>query len=675
MNTPIHANHATLAYRPDIDGLRALAVLLVITFHIFPDIFPFGFIGVDIFFVISGYLITGIILKNINANTFTIKGFYKRRILRIFPSLSTVLITCLIAGYFFLYSNEFAALGKHICGGAFFINNILLWHESGYFDAASYAKPLLNLWSLGIEEQYYIFFPFLIIVFHKFKINYLLALFLFCILSFADNIYFYKLYPPVAFYSPLTRVWELLAGACLAIISFSPTPVPSRLYQKLSSLSEISNLKLLAPDIIKSITGTGLLVAALFFCRGGNNWPGWLALLPVGSACCFIAAGQANYINKYLLANPCAIFIGKISYSLYLWHWPFISFAYIIFGGIEHEPIHIKSSIIIMAFIASILTYYCIEMPFRFKFKTKRVMNFKVIVALVCVFASGIAGEIVYLNAGFPERPQFKTTQKIIDQLKIYDFKNLQAQDLLGKDADNLLYTLYDNNNQPRTIAIIGDSHAGSAFHGVAMIGREYGFNTLMLGQFLPAGEVIDSDYAKQTKLILDIIADSPDIEKVFIFTRGMIYFTQQHNPGERKDKNKNVTKAITPELFKNDLQMLVNKLNNMGKKVYIVGENPELNIDIRDIFQRGLNDVKIKADYPPTTLAETINRQAPYLALLKSIKGATFIDTVNPFCSTGICSILNKDGIPLYFDDDHLSEAGSEFQAREILKPYLLTR
>lgn len=160
-----------MTYRPDIDGLRAVAIILVVLFHAFPDLMPGGFIGVDIFFVISGYLISGVILSRLAAGTYSFADFYRRRILRIFPALVIVLGLCLVAGCLLFTPNVFQSLGKHVLGGAAFISNILLYNETGYFDAAAHAKPLLNLWSLGIEEQFYLIFPLFMWIFWRYAIG------------------------------------------------------------------------------------------------------------------------------------------------------------------------------------------------------------------------------------------------------------------------------------------------------------------------------------------------------------------------------------------------------------------------------------------------------------------------------------------------------------------------
>lgn len=645
-------NHASLQYRPDIDGLRALAILLVVGFHAFPSLVPFGFIGVDIFFVISGYLICGIILKNLKAGSFSWRGFYARRILRIFPGLALVLAACLICGYLFLYSGEFAQLGKHVFGGAFFIDNILLWHETGYFNAAAYAKPLLNLWSLGIEEQYYLFFPFALMLAARFRFNILAFILILAALSFIDNLYFSNVYPQVAFYNPLTRVWELLAGAALA---------------DLSARNGASHCGLRA-----SCAGAALIIASAWLIRENSVWPGWLALLPVCGSLCLIAAGQDNWINRRLLSNSFAIFTGKISYVLYLWHWPLLSFAYIIYGNISEGEAALKAGLVALAYLLASLSYFFVETPFRFKFKSARQIKIKIAILLASVFGFGLCGLGFYLADGLPARAQFKNTQRIIDQLQIFAFKNEVAKRYLGEKADDLLYALYSDESAPETVAVIGDSHAGSAYHGIANMGRELGYNTLMLGQLLPGGERVKPEYGPQADKIMEIVRNDPAIRKVFISTRGALYFTKEHNRGERDPVKQAIASDIPPELFGERLQKMVDSLRAAGKQVYIIGENPELNIDAKDLFQRSLSSVSIKSDYKRTTREETLARQKRFLDLMRGIKGATFIDTIDKFCASGVCQELAEDGTPLYFDDDHLSEAGSDWQAREILKPWL---
>src|SRR5687768_8357422 len=201
------------AYRPDVDGLRAVAVLAVLAFHAFPHAMPGGFAGVDVFFVISGFLITGIILDDLERGRFTIAGFYWRRIRRIFPALILVLTACLVLGWVLLLPDEYRQLGKHVAAGAGFIANLALWAEAGYFDWSAELKPLLHLWSLGVEEQYYLVWPLLLLFFRRWTLGLIVGI---GVLSFALNLYMTAKYPSAAFYLPMTRFWELLIGSALA---------------------------------------------------------------------------------------------------------------------------------------------------------------------------------------------------------------------------------------------------------------------------------------------------------------------------------------------------------------------------------------------------------------------------------------------------------------------------
>jgi len=206
-------------YRPDIDGLRAIAVLSVVVFHSFPRLISGGFIGVDIFFVISGFLISEIIFSNLEHDSFSLKEFYRRRIRRIFPALILVLFSCLFFGWFVLLADEDKQLGKHIVGGAGFISNVVFWRESGYFDNAAVMKPLLHLWSLAIEEQFYFFWPLLLAVVWKQKWSFLTITAIVAVLSFADNVYIINKDVTAAFFLPIPRFWELMTGGLLAYIT------------------------------------------------------------------------------------------------------------------------------------------------------------------------------------------------------------------------------------------------------------------------------------------------------------------------------------------------------------------------------------------------------------------------------------------------------------------------
>ena len=271
---------AHITYRPDIDGLRAIAVLSVIGFHAFPSLLPGGFIGVDVFFVISGYLITTILLLEVQGAGIRILSFYAKRILRIFPALLLVLGTCLVFGWHTLLGGEYMQLGKHIFSGAFFASNLTLWSEANYFDNASVTKPLLHLWSLGIEEQFYIFWPLTLVLCARKRLPsakwlatvILLSLVYSCMVVLQDR--------TAGFYSPLSRAWELLVGALLAYLQ-----------QRHASLSNV----LARPQAAWS--GCALLAVSVAGLQASDNFPGALAMPAVLGSALLIAASPLGFLN------------------------------------------------------------------------------------------------------------------------------------------------------------------------------------------------------------------------------------------------------------------------------------------------------------------------------------------------------------------------------------------
>ena len=272
-------------YRPDIDGLRAIAVLLVVGFHAFG--IQAGFIGVDIFFVISGFLISSILFSDFQNHSLSIIDFYRRRIRRIFPALLTVLLFCFGLGWFTLLADEFAALNKHIAAGLAFVSNLVLLGESGYFDSASNTKILLHLWSLGIEEQFYIFWPLLLILFCRLKLKIGALLFTLLAASFLLNVALIYSYPTATFYLPVTRVWELLIGSVLAY----------------RSVLQNRPLVLWGSANLSAWLGFILLILANIFINDRSAFPGWWALLPTLSAALLLSAGPSTWFNQHVLSS------------------------------------------------------------------------------------------------------------------------------------------------------------------------------------------------------------------------------------------------------------------------------------------------------------------------------------------------------------------------------------
>jgi peptidoglycan/LPS O-acetylase OafA/YrhL len=376
-------------YRTDIDGLRAIAVLAVVAFHAFPKVITGGFIGVDIFFVISGFLISTILYENLERNQFSFTEFYARRIRRIFPALIVVLATCFTLGWFVLLPDEYRQLGSHMAGGAGFVQNYVLWNEAGYFDNTADTKPLLHLWSLGIEEQFYIVWPVLLWLAYRLRTNLLALTILIGLISFGLNIYGVKDNGTATFYSPQTRFWELLVGAILAYLTLHR--------QSILAKWPILSASTVSPKIwanVRSTLGLIFLILGLVLINKGSLFPGWWALLPAIGTVLILSAGPTAWFNRIILSNKVLTWLGLISYPLYLWHWALLSFARIMES--ETPNVWIRLAIVLISIGLSALTYYLIDKPIRFGKHQK----IKTIILVVLMSIVGFVGYNTYVRDG-----------------------------------------------------------------------------------------------------------------------------------------------------------------------------------------------------------------------------------------------------------------------------------
>ncbi|WP_316190124.1 MULTISPECIES: acyltransferase [unclassified Bradyrhizobium] len=291
MNKPIASEHGLhqIKYRPDVDGLRAVAVICVVLFHAFPSLLPGGFVGVDVFFVISGYLITSIIVSDLDDNKFSFLTFYARRVRRLFPALLAVMVFCAIVGWFVLFPAEYWMLGKHIASGAAFIGNFVFWKEANYFDTSANTKILLHLWSLGVEEQYYLVWPALILAARKVRPNLALLSLVLLLGSFAISVHTSVSNPPAAFYSPASRFWEFLVGGLLAYVTQLRPVMRYRLPLMVREAAAMAGVILLGIAVIEISPKT--------------TFPGWWALAPTLGTCLLVLSGPLALINSHLLSK------------------------------------------------------------------------------------------------------------------------------------------------------------------------------------------------------------------------------------------------------------------------------------------------------------------------------------------------------------------------------------
>lgn len=425
---PTHLNN--LKYRPDIDGLRAIAILAVIVFHAFPKKMPGGFVGVDIFFVISGFLISTIIFSGLERRSFSLIEFYIRRVIRIFPALILVLVSSLVFGWVVLFSDEYKQLGLHVSGGSGFIQNLILWNESGYFDHSAETKPLLHLWSLAIEEQFYIFWPLLLAFVWKKQWNFLTITLGIATVSIGTSLYLIMSgHKAAAFYMPFSRFWELMVGGVIAYVTL----------HKPQLINKYKN--------IQSLVGFILLVAGFALINKQSDFPGWWALLPTVGTFLIISAGPNSWMNQYILSNKLMIWIGLISYPLYLWHWPLLTFTRI--TTISLPSATLKWLALIFSVLLAWTTFRFLEKPIQAK-KNKKFIASAALVLMGFCLTIGIIVNQGLINTRI-NQPQLT---KVIDAVNDWSYPNFLKK---GSFDGNKYYFL--NGGSGGKTLFLGDSH------------------------------------------------------------------------------------------------------------------------------------------------------------------------------------------------------------------------
>jgi len=421
---PIHPK-----YRADIDGLRAIAVLSVVLYHAFPSLLTGGFVGVDVFFVISGYLISTIIFGNLQNSSFSYLDFYIRRARRIFPALILVLLTVFAIGWNHMLVDGFKNLGEHIAAGAGFASNLLLWNESGYFTAAAATKPLLHLWSLGIEEQFYLLWPTVLIILWRSNLGRFSGIVLLIIVSFSWNIIWTTSNPVAAFYSPQTRLWELALGSLVACIQIEhplrtlTVALTSPESQWRTTAGKIESV-LTRPAMreFSALVGLSLILLTSWRANSAMAFPGYLALAPTLGAALCIASGPSTRVAKWLLSGKPLVWIGLISYPLYLWHWPILVFQDTLQYQF-HGPLGRVAAIALAIFLAA-FTYYCIERFIRHGAAPRA----KAATLLTGLLLIGGLGVFTFTKDGLPDRPVVtKNGHFVSDLAKIQDVYKFYA--------------------------------------------------------------------------------------------------------------------------------------------------------------------------------------------------------------------------------------------------------
>jgi peptidoglycan/LPS O-acetylase OafA/YrhL len=615
-----------LTYRADIDGLRAVAVLLVVVYHAFPNALPGGFIGVDIFFIISGYLISTLLFQGIKSGSFNIFDFYARRIRRIFPALGIVLLATGVFGWFSLRADEFSQLGKHIAAGAGFVSNLVLWSESGYFDNAAETKPLLHLWSLGIEEQFYFFFPIVLWLTWKFGKSLIRTTIVIAILSFGWNLFQYKNDTTALFYSPQTRFWELMIGSILAYVTLN-----SRGKNLLSSSSNKANRR--------SLLGSLLIVAGIIFAGRAFAFPGAWALFPTLGAALIISAGPASFLNRHFLSNKAMVGIGLISYPLYLWHWPLLTYARIVEG--RTPTAGVRALCLLASLILAYLTYRILER--RLRFHSKQTLMTTLLALTVGLV--GVAGFTTYRADGFEGRPVDLREVKYEGDLDHADFHEYVKQNFFpctpksvfqrAEKWGDIKRCYQSHEDKPIDTVLLGDSHAEHLFIGLA--------------ESLPKKNV--------AFYILNgmSVTSNPAFDIIF----------------EAIDSNQNISQVIITTLWGlrqvpvPDMIDTVRFLQGSSKKVFITDDVPDFT------FFPWLCKFEGQCTEPASSFAKRYATYSPRLRdVVDSVSGIEMIYTSRYLCSSKVCK-MGDDGELYYRDPNHLSIPGSQFVGAEMVRQH----
>jgi peptidoglycan/LPS O-acetylase OafA/YrhL len=631
-----------LAYRPDIDGLRAIAVLAVLFFHTRVPGFGGGFVGVDLFFVISGFLITSILLKDFDEGNYSIARFYERRIRRIFPALFPVIAFTIIVGALLLDPKSYKDFSDSILGTTLFYSNFVFANQSGYFDSPSLQKPLLHTWSLSVEEQFYILFPLLLFFINrKLKSRYALWLILVAVGSMAASIYGVSQNQPKTFYLVHARAWELLAGSFLAL-------------RVLPATSSVLLRRLL------SVAGFALILYSIIFYDESTSFPGAHAIVPVLGAAIIIYSGMGEDLhaaNRLLTFRP-LVFVGLISYSLYLWHWPLVAF----YEYVLYRPMNMLDSAVIIAasFGMAILSWRYIEQPFRGSSILLRDRKKLFMLSGVMMIVTSMVAVIIYREEGMPYRYFKMNTTVVVPEI---------SEEVVTV-IDGVKIGRIGASNVDPSFILWGDSHAGHLVQGLGEKGLEYGVSgyTATSPTNIP---LIGVNSCVFNDKVISFIQSHPKIRTVILagiwgaYSNGHRY--GEYQKMELKDAMSSAPSQTSKSVMYDGFMRTVNKLHGLGCKVVIVDDIPEIGYNAPRLYM-------VKA----VLFREDINKYVPdrsrykewnkrYEDIVRALDSLEYVKVVHPeemlFDKNGHAMLIAENVI-LYHDADHLSRYGSHFVA-----------
>jgi peptidoglycan/LPS O-acetylase OafA/YrhL len=640
-----------MKYRAEIDGLRALAVLPVILFHAGFEWFGGGFVGVDVFFVISGFLITSILINDIENKNFSIVGFYERRARRILPALFFVMLVCLPFAWEWMLPTQIKDFSQSLVAVSLFASNFLFWWESGYFSAAAEEKPLLHTWSLAVEEQYYFIFPIFLALVYRFgrqKVFWLISFFALTSLFFSE--WASRNHASANFYMAPTRVWEILAGSLSAFI------VKKYGVQKNNTLSCI---------------GLIMIMFAIFVYDEQTPFPGFYALVPVIGVVCIVLFASKDTLVANFLSSKVLVGIGLISYSAYLWHQPLFAFARI--RMLEDPAPAFMLLLSCFSLLLGLLSWKYIEKPFRGKsgagFSRFQIFTMTFISASLIV-AIGVTG---HKSNGFIDSAKWDSIRFInsVKSQTASGFRHCQENMVQSSFSKNKVCVIGSLDAQP-TGLLWGDSYAASALFGLnqALIQAEVSYYAVLNDGCPPMPGISRKNneyncWFDSQQEVLDAFNASEELTDLIWVGR----FRELSNPNV---ENGFFLNQMLPSLEKTQdiIRDVVRELIKHNKKAVFVLEGANFDRNIPEYLMQ-LSLFNEPAD--EIILSRTLASQQDSVGLSKdyldTLKGIGYVDSLELFCESNLCNAVMGSGSPLVVDEGHISHEASILLAQEIMR------
>lgn len=655
-----HKSH----YRPDIDGLRAISIIAVVAFHFNVSLFSGGFVGVDIFFVISGFLIFRVIDKEINAGTFTFSEFYVRRARRILPALFGVIVASCALAFFVMNGREFNDFSKSVVANLTGLSNVYFWKSADYFSPSGELKPLMMTWSLSVEEQFYFFFPVVLLVLKRYRLNKLVWLLALSAASFIGSLILLKKSPSAAFFLLPPRAWELGMGALLAIAVDAP---------RLNGLTA-ARRKLL--DECASVLGIVLIATAVLAFDGNTAFPGIAVLLPIGGAMLLILS-EHSFFNRHILSSRPLVFIGLISYSLYLWHWPVLSFSRLV--SIDALTPWTYVALAAISVVLATFSWRYIEKPFRGSstgrfptlWKYGAVNAALVGMAALFIFTAPLYGRL-------PER-----MAKLENATVRIDERCLAVAGTTEPIASPVCIPAMGDR---KGLAVLGDSHAAAIAPAFAKLAERSGLAfwrmtkascPMLAGvsRTLPGAPAHAEQCARFNRNALDLVVQSPAITTVVIAGYWSAPFLGQGDGKVYVSDGKfdqRLTHRQSADNLAAGLNNLVSMLTSHGKKVILVKDVPVFSVNMLQMLSTDLIPARraiavalggardTSEFYVPEHLIK--NRGELSIAMIDAIGRHPDVVVLDPWaalCNQAGCRVTEDDKL-YYFDESHLSEFGA---------------